>query len=146
MVSIERRWRDFHHPNQKEPENNPTGDKSRPGPLIPQDIMNKTERLFADFCEMRKHLKEIVDWVYEPCRLILSPNISGKRNAVSYLPDFMIVYRDHFEFVEIKAKRGDWTSMRDDARVKVNIAAARFPWFKFTVAFLEKGEWTFEKV
>jgi len=120
--------------------------KTTPRPIIPQPQMTKTEARFYEFCEMRKHLKEIMDYVYEPCRLILSPNVKEKRNAVSYLPDFLVIHPRYFEFVEIKARRGSWSSMRDDARAKINIAADKFPWFKFTVAYLEKGKWTFENV
>jgi hypothetical protein len=118
----------------------------RPFPIIPDNHMNKTERKFADNCEIQKYIKKIIDYRYEPCRLILSPNVKGGRNAVSYLPDFLVIYATHFEFVEVKAKSGKWSSMRDDARSKINIAASMFPWFQFTVAYLEKGEWSFERL
>jgi len=45
-----------------------------------------------------------------------------------------------------KVKTKQWTSMRDDARAKINIAAAQFPWFRWSVYYLEEGRWTKEKV
>lgn len=117
-----------------------------PKPIVPTSTMNKTEAWFADWLEAEKHLKRILDWRFEEVKFVLAQNAKGGRNSVSYLPDFLVIHVGHFEFVEVKAKRGKWTSMRDDARAKINIAADRFPWFKFTVAYLEKGEWTFEKV
>ena len=36
--------------------------------------------------------------------------------------------------------------MRDDARAKINIAAAQFPWFQWAVYYLEEGRWTKEKL
>ena len=117
-----------------------------PKPIIPESRMNKTEQRFADYLEQLKHMKEIVDYRFEEVKFVLSQNAKNGRNSVTYLPDFFVIYPGHFEFVEVKAKSGKWTSMRDDARAKVNIAADRFPWFKFTVAYLEKGEWTFKDV
>lgn len=117
-----------------------------PVPIVPEDPMNKTERAFADYCEMRKHLREILDWMFEPFKLILVSGIPKCRNEVTYKPDFLVITPEEYQIFEIKARRGDWTSMRDDARAKINIASGKFPWFRFKVAYLEKGEWTFEAV
>lgn len=122
----------------------PCPPSSHPAPIIPKDPMNKTERAFADYCEIRKHLHEILDWMFEPFKLILEYGIPKCRNEVTYKPDFLVVTPREFEIVEVKARRGDWSSMRDDARAKVNIASGKFPWFRFKVAYLEKGEWSFE--
>lgn len=45
-----------------------------------------------------------------------------------------------------KVKTKQWTSMRDDARAKINIAAAQFPWFQWSVYYLEEGRWIKEKI
>ena len=113
-------------------------------PLTRFSTMNRLETRYADFLELRKRAGEILDYRFEPMRLILSHNVPGKRNAVTYLPDFLVIYADHMEFVEIKAKRGKWTSMKDDARAKLNIASETFSWFKFTALYYENGVWTEE--
>ena len=104
--------------------------------------MNKTEMRYAQQLALLENTGEIVGWKFEPMRLILSHNIYGARNATSYCPDFMVVYKDRFVFVDVKAKNKRWTSMRDDARAKINIASEMFPWFEFKVAYLERGQWT----
>jgi len=111
-----------------------------PGPIIPKSRMNKTEAKFADYLEAEKHLKRILDWRFEPVKFILAQNIKGKRNATTYTPDFIVITRDCVGFVEVK---GFW---RDDAKVKIKVAADMFPWFKWRVVYLKKGEWIFEEV
>jgi hypothetical protein len=123
--------------------------------------MNQTETAFAWMLQAQKAKGEIIDFRFEPIKFILAENIEGGHNAVTYTPDFIVVYPDYFEFVEIKAKgkskivldksgkakTKQWSSMRDDARVKINIAATQFPWFKWSVWYaLENGEWVKEKV
>ncbi len=131
-------------------------------PPIPVETpMNSTEQQFAWQLELCKRAGEILDYRFEPMKFILAGNVEGGRNAVTYTPDFMIVHRDHFEFVDVKArgkarravvaKSGkvrttQWSSMRDDARAKINIAASQFPWFQWSVYYLEGGRWAKEKV
>jgi len=117
-----------------------------PQPIIPESRMNKTESRFADYLEQLKHMKEIIDWRFEPLKFILAQNVKGARNATTFLPDFLLVRPDCFEFMEVKAKSGDWTSVRDDALVKIKVVSEMFPWFRFTLAYYEKGEWTFKRV
>jgi hypothetical protein len=121
-------------------------DVGRPAPIIPASRMNKTEAKFAEYLEQLKHLHEIIDWRYEPCRWILAHNVKGARNATAYCPDFLVVYPECFTFYEIKAKSGDWTSQRDDSLVKQKVVAEMYPWFRFVRALYEKGEWIFEEV
>jgi len=129
-------------------------------PLVPISTMNKPEAAFGWQLEILKRASEIIDYKFEPMKFILAGNLEGGHNAVTYTPDFMIVYPDHFEFVDVKAKRKhktlvsksgkvrkkQWSSMRDDARAKINIAAAQFPWFKWSVYYLEEGRWIKEKI
>jgi len=115
-------------------------------PIAIESPMNKTESAFAQYCELLKRAGEIFDYRFEPMKFMLAGNIEGKHNAVTYLPDFLIVYSDHFELAETKAKNKDWTSMKDDARCKINIAAELFPWFRWTIYYLERGRWTKELV
>jgi len=117
-----------------------------PKPIIPESRMNKTEARFADYLEQLKHLREIRAYRFEPMKFILAQNVKGARNATTYTPDFLAVYPGHFTFYEVKAKRGKWTSERDDALVKIKVVSELFPWFVFTRALYEKGDWIFQKV
>jgi len=101
-------------------------------PLEQQQKMNKTEARYAQQLELRKRAGEIVDYKFEPFRLILA-------NNTSYCPDFLVVRKDHFEIHEVK---GFW---RDDARVKIKVAARQFPWFAFIAIQYKKKEWHYEE-
>ena len=115
-------------------------DVGRPKPIIPKDRMNKTEAKFAEYLEQLKHLREIIDWKFEPMKIELAHNVKGKRNATTYTPDFLAVYPDHFTFYEVKG------FFRDDALVKIKVAAELYPWFVWQVVRLKKGEWIFEEI
>ena len=110
-----------------------------PKPIIPESTMNKTEARFADYLEQLKHMKEIVAWRFEPIKFVLARNVKGARNSTTYTPDFLAVYPDHFTFFEVK---GFW---RDDALVKIKVAAELFPWVDWQAVRWQKGEWVFNK-
>lgn len=100
--------------------------------------MNKTEQLFENQLMLRLMAKEIIAYYFEPCIFVLSPAIKGGRKAVTYKPDFMIVHHSYIEIAEVKAiskpeQKKKWTSMRDDARVKINVASNKFPHFKWRI-------------
>lgn len=102
-------------------------------PLFLNSKMNKTEAKYADLLEMRKKAGNIIDYYFEPMGLKLAGN-------TFYHPDFLVVFPDHFELHECK---GFW---RDDAKVKIKVAADKFKWFKFIVVKYVKGNWEFEDV
>jgi len=122
--------------------------------------MNETETAFAQQLEWLKRAGEIIGYKFEPMKFILAGNVEGGHNAVTYTPDFMIVHPDYFEFIDVKARgraktvvtqsgklrKKQWSSMRDDARVKINIAAEMFPWFQWSVCYREAGRWVKEMV
>lgn len=75
---------------------------------------------------------EIRAYHFEGMRLRLADN-------TTYTPDWFVVYPGHFEFHEVK---GFW---REDAKVKIKVAAEMFPYFKFVaVKKAGKGKWTSE--
>ena len=104
-------------------------------PIIADPKMNRTEARYAQLLDLRKMAGEIIGYVYEPMGLKLA-------DKTYYHPDFMVIFRDRFEFHEVK---GFW---RDDARVKIKIAAERFPWFGFVVVQKMKSSdgWDIEKI
>lgn len=113
-------------------------------PILEKLNQNKTEAAYDEVLRRRKLVGEILDYRFEPMKLILAHNVTGRKNEVSYKPDFLVIHKDYFEFIEVKAKRGKWTSMRDDARAKINIAADLYPFFRWTVVYAEGGNWTHE--
>ncbi len=119
---------------------------------IPEKI-NKTELKFYNLLDYQKKAGEIIDFRFQPIKLSLCKNIQDARNGVTYTPDFWIVHHEYFEFVDTKAKgktkmkinkqgglyKSTWSSMEDDARVKINLASEIYPWVKWTVYYLLPG-------
>ena len=95
--------------------------------------MNKTESAYAHHLEMRKRAGEIVDYQFEAITLRLAKN-------TSYKPDFVVILADGG--IEIHEVKGFW---QDDARVKIKVAADKFPWLKFIAVRLVKKQWMVEE-
>jgi hypothetical protein len=90
---------------------------------IPKPKMNKTEQAFeATFLQRKPHgFEEITLKLADDCR---------------YTPDFWSLDPDDvLAFDEVK---GFW---RDDARVKIRMAADKFPQFRFRAWRFERGTW-----
>ncbi len=116
--------------------------------------MNGIEEEFAWLLEQRKRSGEIVDYIFEALIFRLA-------DRTMYTPDFLIVHSDYFELVDVKARgiaklirsktgkeyKKQWSSKRDDAAVKIKVAAAIFPWMRWAYYFREaNGTWTREVV
>jgi hypothetical protein len=82
--------------------------------------MNQLEARYAAQLENRRKAGEILQWKYESMRFVLAPK-------TSLTPDFFVVTADHT--VELHETKG---FMRDDANVKLKVAAELFP-FKFVL-------------
>lgn len=93
--------------------------------------MNNTESAYAQTLEIQKRTGEIVDYKFEKLKFKLA-------DRTFYTPDFFVVRHDGFEIHEVK---GFW---RDDARVKIKVAAEMFRWFRFVAVTKKKGSWSFE--
>ncbi len=98
--------------------------------------MNGLEAAYANLLEEMRLRGEIIWWSFEPVRLKLA-------NKSSYNPDFMVI-RSNGE-VEFHETKGYW---RDDARLKIKIAAENFWFFRF-VAIQQQpkklgGDWKYE--
>ena len=85
----------------------------------PKKPMNKTEAAWAGELEILRRTGQIQWYAFEPMRLILA-------NGCSYTPDFVMVTDDGR--LQIDEVKGFW---RDDARVKIKVAARLFPYFQF---------------
>lgn len=87
----------------------------------PNRRMNKSEAKYAnEVLEMEKRAGLIQDYVYGSVKLRLADN-------TWYTPDFMVI--DAQGYVWFLEYKGGW--WRDDARVKIKVAAEEYPMFKF---------------
>lgn len=100
-------------------------------PTADEAKLNQTERLFY------AHLKHIVTPLYMGVQSITLKLADDCR----YTPDFWaVIVQGTFTFYEVK---GFW---RDDARVKIKVAARTFPWAEFVAVQRIKKEWKFENI
>lgn len=98
--------------------------------------MNKLEASYAMELEVRKRAGEIVNYWFEAITLKLAPD-------TRYTPDFAVLMADYT--MELHETKGFF---RDDAKVKLKIAAEKFP-FKFvlvqSVAKKHGGGWAIKE-
>lgn len=81
-------------------------------------VMNKLEQRYAGHLEQRRLAGEVLWWAYEAVTFRLAKD-------TRYTPDFVLLLADGL--VEFRETKGYW---RDDAKVKIKVAAALFP-FRF---------------
>lgn len=83
--------------------------------------LNRTEAAYAAELERQKQAG-LINWFgFEVIRLRLAP-------STGYTPDFVVITSQGE--VEMREVKGFW---RDDAKVKVKLAAALYPFFRFVV-------------
>ena len=97
-------------------------------PLTPVSRMNKTEAKYSQELDAMLFSRQILGYHFGRVKF-------GLADRTWYTPDFIVVYPTHIEVVEIKG------FLRDDAAAKFKIAAETFPWFKWKMLRLRKGEW-----
>lgn len=95
--------------------------------------MNKLETSYAFTLEERKTRGDILWWAFEAVKLRLA-------DKTFYTPDFFVM-NSQFE-LECHETKGFW---EDDARVKIKVAAEKFP-FKFFAITRKKGMWDIEEI
>jgi hypothetical protein len=94
--------------------------------------MNKTEVAYAEHLKLRERAGEIAWYVFEGVKLRLA-------DKTFYTPDFIVMLRDGD--IEMHEVKGFW---EDDARVKIKVAAAMFP-FRFLGIQKDKAGWKIEE-
>jgi hypothetical protein len=125
----------------------PSAVMEQPAPLKAKGVvhepgrMNKGEAQYADHLEIRRRAGEIADYRYEAVKLRLA-------DRTYYTPDFMVMLKDGtIEFHEVKAT---WSTgkagFKEDARVKIKVAAEQFPMFAFVVVNKVKNTWNEERL
>ena len=91
--------------------------------------MNKTDRAYAQWLEVMRQAGAILRWDYEPEKLRLA-------DLTYYTPDFRVIYPDGtVEFHEVKG------FVRDDAMVKIKVAAEQHPYKFVMVRRVKGGRW-----
>lgn len=102
-----------------------------------QGVMNKTEEEYANYLEGQKQIGNVLWYRFEGIKFRLGDN-------VHYNPDFAVMRSDNK--MEIHEVKGSLTFIRDDAKVKIKVAAEMFP-FKFYLVAPKKKvkprEWDF---
>ena len=90
--------------------------------------MNGTEKVYADALELRLRAGEILRYDFEPEKLRLA-------KGTFYDPDFRVIMADGtMEFHEVKGG-----FIRDDAMVKIKVAAALHPYVFRMIKITKKG-------
>ena len=97
--------------------------------------MNGLEADYADRLGLLQLAGEIQVWRFGSLRFHLG-------GGAWYKPDFLVVLPDGL--VELHETKGHW---REAARVRIKVAAAAFPEFRFVAVTKPKGQdWTFEEI
>lgn len=96
---------------------------------------NKTEARYEAHLEVLKHAGRIIRYDFEAVTFKLAKD-------TRYTPDFMVMLPSgEIEFHEVK---GSWAIFQDDAKVKIKVAAEKFP-FRFIavapIALKNGGGW-----
>ncbi len=115
------------------------------GRIVIPKAMNKGEASYAAHLGLEKRIGEVIWYEYEAITLKLAAD-------VRYTPDFLVLRVDgQLECHEVKGpkvfKRKDGSLIRhgafveEDARIKIEVAAAKFP-FRFLMVWPgTNGEW-----
>ena len=127
--------------------------------LTPAGEMNKTEARFAkEYLEIRKMGRESLAYYFDAVKFILARNTlikdeKEKKVVTGYTPDFieiLNIYGKDFKQNKYKYQpiyiyeiKGHW---EDDARVKIKVFAAMFPFFKVHAVKWINGNWQFEEI
>lgn len=107
---------------------------------LPKGEMNETEKRYARHLDELKLAGEVLWWRFEAMKFLLAP-------VTTLTPDFMVQLADGtIEYHDVKGAKAIY---EDDAKVKMKVAAASFP-FTFRVVYPVKkadgGGWNIEEV
>jgi hypothetical protein len=116
----------------------------KPVIIDPAAKMNKTEKDYADLLYLQKLADEIWDYRFEEIKFKLADN-------TFYTPDFFITYPLRFEVHEVKGGYKNKQGLivpyyKDDAIVKLKVAAKQFSWFKWKIAYQYQKTWYYKEI
>jgi len=95
--------------------------------------MNNLEKSYAAFLDVLYKSGEITYYEFEPIKLRLA-------DKTFYTPDFLVISNDGL--IELHETKGFW---RDDARVKIKVAAEQHFYIKFIAIQLNNKNWVREE-
>lgn len=106
---------------------------------LPAGQMNESEKAYAEVLEARKRAGEVEWWVFEGIRLNLAPR-------TTLTPDFVVMLAGGE--LQLHDVKGAKAIIQEDAKVKMKVARAKFPFALFYVFPPKRkgGEWTLEEV
>ena len=97
--------------------------------------LNKGESLYRDYLSIRMRAGEVQSFAFEADTLLLA-------HRCTYTPDFRVVLPGGtIEYHECKGRKGKSYYAREDARIKIKVAASLYPQFTFCVVWLDGGTW-----
>jgi hypothetical protein len=108
--------------------------KARVHPDADQPKMNGLESRYARHLGLLKLEGKVSAFQYESIAFRLA-------DRTTYNPDFLVILPDGS--VEIHETKG---FMRDDAAVKIKVAARMFPWFTFRLVRQQGGLWQITQI
>jgi hypothetical protein len=94
--------------------------------------MNGWEKKYAAHLELLRSAGEVLWWSFDAVKLRLA-------DKTFYTPDFLVMLKDFS--IEVHEVKGHW---EDDARVKIKVAAEKFP-FLFKALKPSGGQWAVEE-
>ena len=97
--------------------------------LVGDRYKSQLERDWAEHLELLRHGGLVHSWDYEEVKLRLA-------DGTFYTPDFFVVMEDGL--IQIHEVKGH---MREAARVRLNVAAERFPWAQFVLVRRPARDW-----
>jgi hypothetical protein len=96
--------------------------------IVKEPKMNGMEAAYAGLLDLRKKCGEIVEYWFQAFTFKLADDCR-------YTPDFVVMLPDGV--LEVYEVKGFW---RDDAKVKIRVASAMFP-FSFRAVKYQKKQW-----
>ena len=108
-----------------------------PVALVRPPYRSKTEARYAQLLDLWQHEGQVKLWAYEPMKLRLG-------DTCFYTPDFLVIWAMAPWPIQLhEVKGGFW---REDARVKIKVAASLYPYFTFRAVSVVKGDWRYEDI
>lgn len=100
-----------------------------------RDLMNGTERDYANRLDLMVLAGEVREWRYEPCSFRLG-------HACHYNPDFLVVFADgHIELHEVKGGK-----VEEDALAKMKTFVSIYSFLPLFLCQREKKGWNINRI
>ena len=103
-----------------------------PPRILTPEYRSGDEKRYAEYLDLLYHAGEILDWFYEPCKWKMA-------DKTYYVPDFLVIYPDRIEFVEVKGyEKGRFG---EKGVLKFKAIADKFPYFAWKLVSWRNKQW-----